>query len=343
MSASVTSLNGKFNAAMTSPRSKASGQFSPGRSTTKLASAQAVGKGGSGLGVGHASWVDESPMPAPSGPVHAGGRHELLQAHLALHKEFTSQNATLRNTVARLNELETTREAEKQHHANLSGTLEAQLEALTEEFNATKLTMGKEQIRLNTELSGCRNELAACSHRLSKTHEALGITADKARALESSQGRIQIDLDGTLSTLEDATRRHHDELIEADTLRKRREAELIGALTQARNQVEQLTNALNESLNNAQSLKEELARLTVATDAQKLRDRHTIERLQDELEVAEGATLDPKQYAVNAKFQGVKVKRGPGAQWTSVTGSGNLRGRLQNMVPPTGFGNPAPR
>ena len=67
------------------------------------------------------------------------------------------------------------------------------------------------------------------------------------------------------------------------------------------------------------------------------------ERLQDELEVAEGATLDPKQYAVNAKFQGVKVKRGPGAQWTSVTGSGNLRGRLQNMVPPTGFGNPAPR
>ena len=105
---------------------------------------------------------------------------------------------------------------------------QAQLEALTEEFNATKLTMGKEQIRLNTELSGCRNELAACSHRLSKTHEALGITADKARALESSQGRLQIDLDGTLSTLEDATRRHHDELIEADTLRKRREAELIG-------------------------------------------------------------------------------------------------------------------
>ena len=68
----------------------------------------------------------------------------------------------------------------------------------------------------------------------------MGITADKARRLEATQGRVQIDLDGTLSTLEDATRRHKAEQAEAQEAFKRREAELMRTLQQRDEQITML-------------------------------------------------------------------------------------------------------
>ena len=51
--------------------------------------------------------------------------------------------------------------------------------------------------------------------------------------------------------------------------------------------------------------------------------------------------LDPSALS-NVKFAHVKVKRTPGAAWTQLGGSGNLRGRLQSMVPPVDMASPAP-
>ena len=53
--------------------------------------------------------------------------------------------------------------------------------------------------------------------------------------------------------------------------------------------------------------------------------------------------LDPSVLR-NVKFATVKVRRVPDAAWMPLGGSGNLRGRLQNMVPPTmsEMASPAP-
>lgn len=81
----------------------------------------------------------------------------------------------------------------------------------------------------------------------------------------------------------------------------------------------------------------------MCAQAEKLALRHEIEKLQDRLEATEAQVLDPTSLQ-NVKFAHVKVRRAPSAAWSHLAGSGNLRGRLQNMVPPTvaEMASPAP-
>jgi hypothetical protein len=65
--------------------------------------------------------------------------------------------------------------------------LSTQLESVTAELAAVRKSAAAEQDKLARELAGCRAELSACAARLAKTHESLGISAEKARRLENSQ------------------------------------------------------------------------------------------------------------------------------------------------------------
>ena len=65
-------------------RSMSGGSFSPGRSSKSLLIKQASGS--NNLGRGHASWVDEKPLPQPSGQPHAGTRDEVLRAALTHYR-----------------------------------------------------------------------------------------------------------------------------------------------------------------------------------------------------------------------------------------------------------------
>ncbi len=82
------------------------------------------------------------------------------------------------------------------------------------------------------------------------------------------------------------------------------------------------------------------ARVNVSHETERLHLKHEIGRLTDRLETAEAQALDPGQMA-NVHFAHMKL-RGPAPQWSARGGSGLLRGRLQNMVPPTVMASPAP-
>ena len=59
----------------------------------------------------------------------------------------------------------------------------------------------------------------------------------------------------------------------------------------------------------------------------------------DRAEAAESQVLDPTILS-NVQFHHIKIKRNPA--WAALGGSGTLRGRLQNMVPPTMADMPSP-
>jgi hypothetical protein len=49
--------------------------------------------------------------------------------------------------------------------------------------------------------------------------------------------------------------------------------------------------------------------------------------------------LDPAKLS-NVHFQHIKIKRGPGTAFAALGGSGLIKGRLQNMVPPQEMASP---
>lgn len=186
----------------------------------------------------------------------------------------------------------------------------------------------QEKAKLEMELTMVKSELNACSARLAKTHEALGISAEKASMLEQSQGRLQIDLHGTLTTLEEASRRHKVEKASAEEEAKEREAELMEQLSAAREQASKLAQKLEAANAHTIHLKEVLAETKHEADTDRLHLRHQIERLAERIEVAEGRRLDPTVLS-NIKFAKSLLIAPP-------------RGRLQQTVPPTFMASPAP-
>ena len=157
--------------------------------------------------MGHASWVNEKPLPMPSGPPHVGNRNEMLSENKKLFAKCQEQAGELQWSRDRIKHLENTGAADRQKAADTQEKMQMRISELTDELAATRAAAKMEEAGLNQELASCQAELAACAMRLQKTHEALGISADKARQLESSKGRLQIDLDGTLSSLEEAQRK----------------------------------------------------------------------------------------------------------------------------------------
>lgn len=146
-------------------------------------------------------WAASPTKPtSPSGPPHVGPRDALVQENAALFKQLEKTKAELANATAEVDSLNAKRAAERATYSKERAKLVSQVEMLDVELKATSGAAYSEQRRLTDALATCQAELAACSSRLQKTHAALGLTADKARALESSKGRLQIDLDGTLST-----------------------------------------------------------------------------------------------------------------------------------------------
>ena len=206
---------------------------------------------------------------------------------------------------------------------------------------------------LEYELSKCREEYAACHARLEKTHDALGISAEKAKRLETSHGRLQLDLNGTLSTLEEANQRHEQQHAQWVAQQRKLEAGLRQALADARGEGERLRQELEASKAREQACQERLTASTVAADAEKLALRHSIERLTERLEAAEGGSLDPAVLS-NVMFapsvSGAVRRKAAVSLAIAPSGVASVslappRGRLQNMVPPTwrDRASPAPR
>ena len=318
-----------------------SASFSPGRSTNSLLVRQA--SGADGLGRGHASWTSEEPLPMPSGPPHIGKRDDMLRENKAMFAQLQSRTFEVNELRQAVGEVEYKANSAALAAADARDGLESQIEELSEALASTRKAAAAEEARLNHELSLSQAELEACSTRLAKTQEALGITDDKLRMIESSRGRLQIDLDGTLTSLEEASRKHHDDAAAAEETRVRREAELLLALEQSQAHAAMLAGMVDEARGQTASVQEVLEQTRNAGEAERLRLKHELDRMTDRLEASEAMVLDPSVLR-NVKFATVKVRRVPDAAWMPLGGSGNLRGRLQNMVPPTmsEMASPAP-
>ena len=111
--------------------------------------------------------------------------------------------------------------------------------------------------------------------------------------LEKSQGRLQIDLHGTLTTLEEASRRHRAEKSQTTAEAAARQEELLEALQASRSQAASLTQMLEAESARSQALKEQLAQAQVEADTERLHLRHQIERLVERVDTAESRRLDP--------------------------------------------------
>ena len=279
----------------------------------------------------------------PSGPPHIGKRDDMLRENKSLFGQLQSRTFEVNELRQQIGEIQYKADAEAVASADVNARLESNVEDLNAELTATRKAANIEEYRLNDELASCQTELEACSARLAKTQQALGISDDKLRMIENSRGRLQIDLDGTLTSLEEASRRHYDEAAEAKVTRERREAELLRALEQSQQQSAQLAALVEEARAQTASVQEVLDQTKAAGEAERLRLKHELERMTDRLESTEAMVLDPSVLH-NVKFAKVKVRRVPDAAWVPLGGSGNLRGRLQNMVPPTmsEMASPAP-
>ena len=322
----------------------------------------------------HVEWVSETRSTTavlPRGPPHIGKRDELLKENKALFKKHEDAVSELREAERKIARLHDERAADAAVAARERNALEEKVALALHEVEKVRTAAAAEQRLLQLELDRCRAELQACSGRLVKTHEALGLTADKARRLELSEGRLQIDLDGTLSTLEDAQRRHEQQWLESEEARVRRETDLTQQLHESETQRLSLERLLKASRAAAQSSKEEIARLSVAFDTEKLELTHTVERLVEKIADLEANQLDPTKL-VNLSFAAAaarpplppqmsiaiphptaqgRAKIGGGCVTAKVAptfaprltvsaGSGALRGRLQNMVPPSQMASP---
>ena len=291
--------------------------------------------------------------PRPAGPPHVGARDELLRANKQLFHQLEQSKVEMDLARFKLEQGEERHRDEQQQFKQENEELLSELFDLRKELAETREKSVMEKDFLEYELSRLREEHNACVSRLEKTHEALGITADKARALETSHGRLQIDLNGTLSTMEEASRRHELEIRRATAEARQREAELQAKLDLAAEENEALKQQLDQANDRVSSYKAELSRTVIGTDAEKLSMRHAMERLTERLEAAEGAALDPSVLS-NVQFAASHSgkTRGSRAFSLAMAPSGMrsvslapARGRLQNMVPPTynKMASPAPR
>jgi chromosome segregation ATPase len=216
-------------------------------------------------------------------------------------------------------------------------TLETVISGLHDELEATRAAAAEEAARLQAALDTCRAELHACNERLARTHATLGLTTERARVLESSRGQLQINLDGTLTTLEEATRRHAQEQAELKHARAAREAELLQTIHQAELRAKASEVKAEVALKRARRFEEELALARRAHLDEKLALTHELERFADRLAVVEGSRLDPTRIG-NVAFA-AQMRGRPSTASVPTT---LLRGRYQRMVPPQMMASPAP-
>ena len=305
-------------------RAMSSGSFTPGRDSARLKASTVNGP---------AEWYSEAnPLyeRVPAGPPHVGKRDELLKVNKTLDKKNLELSVALQAMEIKVANIQADREAERAQWAAENRGLADLVASLRTELAGTRSEADKEKAQLELELQTVQDELHACSQRLAKTHEALGITAEKAALLERSQGRLQIDLHGTLSTLEEASRRHREEKKQSDSSFQAREGSLLDDLESKQDQVAGLTKQLGASQGEVQRLQLALAKSEVDADTMKLHLSHEIERLCERVEMAEARRLDPKVLS-NLKFSSSLLVAPP-------------RGRLQQTVPPTfaQMASPAP-
>ena len=187
-------------------------RYKPGHDRLSLTVAQAMHGGSASLaggsGAAHVSWAGQRALASPVGPPHVGKRDELVRENGVLWRKLETAKGDLRLAQSQCDAQAAAREAQAIASLKEKAALEQLVESLVAELSEARRTANAEIDGLQAELNACKTEFTACSERLAKTHEALGLTAEKARRLESSRGRLQIDLDGTLSSLEEATRRH---------------------------------------------------------------------------------------------------------------------------------------
>jgi len=339
------------------PPSPSSGKLTPGRDKNSLAVRQAQ--------IGIASWVEDQQIaPTPSGPPHIGTRDALVKENTSLFNSLQAASAELEAGRAVAIALTAAREKDAHESAERYAKLTKNTEEVSAELAAVQSAAATEQRRLQEALSNCQAELTACSERLFRTHETLGLTADRARVLESSQSRLQIDLDGTLSTLEEAQWRAAKQKAEAEVASARREEELLGMLRVSQANTAKLQADLGVAQDSARTFEEQLTRVKVAHERETLELRHEIERMQDRLITAEANRLDPKALT-NLAFTSGAVVRPTGVVARPAMGNPKLvvarvgsslaptvniggmrptgmRGRLQSMVPPSQMASPAP-
>lgn len=308
-----------------------------------------------------ASGSPRSPC-SPSGPPHIGPRDALVRENAALFKRLEQSQAELANERQTSAALTAARIAEQQSAAAERAALVLHAEQLQATLDATAEEAAIMEARLTAALAKRHAELEACAARLEKTHAALGLTDDKARQLEASKGRLQIDLDGTLNTLEDATRQHRVQQVEAEEQRVLREDALLRDVVAGAEQTAQLAAELEEANAALQRLRERHARAGVKHSAEALGLRHELERMQEKLEIAEATNRAINESEAPALGRLAKVRPGapligpPSLVFTakvrpmSATGATVrvradptvLRGRLQNLVPPKALASPAP-
>lgn len=315
---------------------------SPGHLKPGISLSVCQSHGGSSRG--HVDWVEGRPGAQPAGPPHVGTRDELVRQNRALFKQLESAQVEAQNATAEAAALQASAAATAGRADAERLALETQVAALHEELEASRASAASQASGLQAALDACRAELRACTDRLARTHASLGLTSERARVLETSKGRLQIDLDGTLSTLEEATRRHAEQQAEAEQARVEREAELVHQLQQAEQQTMAAERKGEVMRKRAARLEEALAQARQAHADQALKLTHEIERFADRLAAAEAAQLDPTKIiniAFARQLQAGKGRAG-GVQSTASVPTTLLRGRLQKMVPPTTMASPAP-
>ena len=286
---------------------------------------------------GHVDWSASRPSVKPEGPPHVGSRDELVRENRALFKKLEGAQKEAQAAMEMLNNLKQGGEAAMGNARSERVTLETVISGLHDELEATRVAAVEEAARLQAALDTCRAELHACNERLARTHATLGLTTERARVLESSRGQLQINLDGTLTTLEEATRQHAQEQAELKHARAAREAELLQTIHQAELRAKASEVKAEVALKRARRFEEELALARRAHLDEKLALTHELERFADRLAVAEGSRLDPTQIG-NVAFA-AQLRGRPSTASVPTT---LLRGRYQRMVPPHMMASPAP-
>jgi len=316
------------------------GHIKPGHDIVSLSMRQSHGSSRGGHSRSHIAWAEERPIGVPSGPPHKGTRDELVRENRELFKALQSAQVETYNAAAEAGALRSGASSAMARAGTEKLNLETQIAALYEELTETRKSAESEKASLQVALDVCRTELQQCSERLARTHAALGLTSERARVLETSKGRLQIDLDGTLSTLEVATKRHAAQEVQAEKARAKREAELLEQLSEAEQRAHTAEAKAEVNKKRAARLESELAAAQQAYQTDRLRLGHELERFADRLAAAEANQLDPTRI-VNIAFAQA-LSHGTPSRPTASVPTTLLRGRLQSMVPPTMMASPAP-
>ena len=215
-----------------------------------------------------------------AGPPHVGKRDELIKTNHSLYKQLEVALGEANSAQLKVGALEEARRNDHTRFEDRANELNDLICALQNELAEARQNGVAEKLRLEHELSVCKAQLGACSSRLERTHEALGITADKARRLESAEGRLAIDLHGTLTSLEEAGRRHELERKVAAHERQQVEGEMQVSLEAAHEHAASLSTQLEESREKVKSLKGTLSSVKAAAATRELGENPTRPRAQ---------------------------------------------------------------